>query len=222
MESATWNGTPGEVVDSSGNGYSRFSSGATTSNASPAIAGNPGTCRYGAFNGSTAYLDLDGPVLPLTNKPTVSAWIRWGINPSTGNKWSEIVTNNEVANRDSGQFWLQHSASNTAFEFAVKTTNSRNWATSNVAPQQGVWTYVTGVYDGSTIKLYVNGALSDTVSQTGNLVASSSNYKLNIGQWANSGNTNRRFNGNIDEARIYNQALTPAQIVADMNATHPC
>ena len=222
MESATWNGTPGEVVDSSGHGYSgKAVGGASTSNATPAIPGDPGTCRYAVLNGSS-YLDLDGPALTLSPQLTVTAWVRWGINPATGNQWANIVSNNSATTGDVGQFWLQHSSNNGAFEFAVATTNGRKYVQSSVAPLQGVWQHVAGVYDGATLKIYVNGVLRGSTAATGAIVAPSSAYKLNIGQWAFSSENHRRFNGNIDEVRIYTQALSGASLTAAVNATHSC
>jgi outer membrane protein assembly factor BamB len=224
MESPTWNGTPGEVGDSSGNSHSGVSvGGVTTANATPALAGNPGSCRYAAgFNGSTGYLSLGSPQLSLGSGLTVMAWVRWGIVPGTGNNWANIVSNNASTAGDTGQFWLQHSQTNSAFEFAVQTTVNRNSVKSSVAPVQGVWQHVAGVYDGSTLTIYVNGTPSGTASLTGGIVAPSSAYQLDIGRWAFSSETFRSFAGDVDEVEVYNKALRASDVAAAMNATHPC
>jgi outer membrane protein assembly factor BamB len=224
MESVSWNGTAGEVVDSSGSGLNGTSvGGAQTANASPALAGNPGSCRYATgFNGSTSYLSLGAPAFNLTNGVTVMAWVRWGIAPSTGNSWANIVSNNSSTASDTGQFWLQHTQTNNAFEFAVQTTNDRNWAQSTIAPAQGQWQHVAGVYDGSTLTVYVNGVANGSASLTGNVVAPSSAYNLTIGRWAFNSETFRSFSGDIDEVRVYPRALSAAELGAAMSATHPC
>jgi MSHA biogenesis protein MshQ len=223
MESAAWNGTAGEVADSSGNGYNGKSvNGAFTVNASPAIGGNPGSCRYAGFDGVNDYLDLGAPSLGLTNQLTVMAWVRWGIDPATGNSWANIVTNNSNAASDVGQFWLQHSTANGKFEFAVQTTAGRKYIISTVSPVQGQWQHVAGVYDGSTIKVYVNGVPTGSTAVTGNLAAFKSAYKLNIGRWAFNSQNFRTFNGNIDEVRLFTKALTSTELANVIAATHPC
>ncbi|MGZ5092074.1 MAG: hypothetical protein ACXWIP_12840, partial [Burkholderiales bacterium] len=50
MDEASWNGSAGEVVDSAGSFPGRAMNSASTTNASPALAGNPGTCSYGVFD----------------------------------------------------------------------------------------------------------------------------------------------------------------------------
>jgi MSHA biogenesis protein MshQ len=224
MESASWNGTAAEVLDGSGNGLNgRSVGGAQTANVSPAIAGDPGSCRYATgFNGSTSYLDLGAPSLSLTNGLTVMAWVRWGIAPSTGNNWANIVSNNSGTASDTGQFWLQHSQFNASFEFAAQTTSNRNWVQSTIAPVQGQWQHVAGVYNGSTLTIYVNGVANGSVSLTGTIVAPSSGYHLTIGRWAFNSETFRSFSGDVDEVRVYPRALSAAELSAAMSATHPC
>ena len=75
------------------------------------------------------------------------------------------------------------------------------------------WTHLAATYDGTTVRLYVNGAQVASRAVTGNLISSTG--ALRIG-----GNTiwGEYFSGLIDEVRIYNRALTPAEIVTDMNA----
>ena len=72
------------------------------------------------------------------------------------------------------------------------------------------WTHLASTYDGSTQKLYVNGALVGSRSQTGSIALS--NGALRIG-----GNSvwGEYFNGYIDEVRVYNRALTQTEIASD-------
>lgn len=224
MESASWNGTPGEVLDSSGNALNGTSvAGAQTGGATPAIAGDPGSCRYATgFNGSTSYLDLGTPQVTFPSGVTVMAWVRWAIDPASGNNWANIVSNNSNLASDVGQFWLQHSQFNSNFEFAVATSNATFWVQSSVIPQRGVWQHVAGVYDGSTLTIYVNGMAAGTAPLTGNVVPPAADYHLTVGRWAFNSQTFRSFDGDIDEVRIYPRALSAGEVGAAMGATHPC
>jgi MSHA biogenesis protein MshQ len=224
MDQASWSAAAGQVIDSSGNAFHGSAvNGAQTAGTTPAIAGNPGSCRYGALDGINDYVDIGtASALTFTNKITVSAWVRWNISPAAGNNWANLVSANSSTVGDNGQFWLQHSTSNGKYEFAVQTTGGRTYVIGTVSPIQGQWQYVTGTYDGATLRVYVNGVLAGSVAKTGNLVARTSAMPINIGRWAYSSQNFRAFNGLLDEVRIYNEALTPAQIASVMSQTHPC
>ena len=74
------------------------------------------------------------------------------------------------------------------------------------------WSHVAVTYDGAMLRLYVNGAQVSAVAQTGSAAASTS--PLYIGANSIAGHF---FNGLIDEIRLYNRALSAAEIVTDMN-----
>ena len=67
--------------------------------------------------------------------------------------------------------------------------------------------------DGSQLRLYVNGALNRSVSQT--MTPAANTAPLYIGQYG--GNVDR-LDGVIDDVRLYNVALSQAQIQSDMNS----
>jgi len=69
------------------------------------------------------------------------------------------------------------------------------------------WQHFAGVYDGSTIKVYVNGVLKSSTT-AGALTPSTG--PLYIGE--TSGWDGREFNGGIDEIRIWNKALSITEI----------
>jgi hypothetical protein len=78
------------------------------------------------------------------------------------------------------------------------------------------WTYLAATYDGSKLRMYVNGALVRTTNVSGNIVETTG--VLRIGgdsMWG------EYFQGRIDEVRIYNQTLTQSQIQTDMNTPVP-
>ena len=69
------------------------------------------------------------------------------------------------------------------------------------------WTHEALTYDGTTIRLYINGVEAASKPQTG--AVKSSTDPLWIG-----GNTpfGEYFQGLLDELRVYKRALTPAEI----------
>ena len=75
------------------------------------------------------------------------------------------------------------------------------------------WSHLAATYDGVTVRLYVNGAQVGSRAVSGALLTSTG--VLRIG-----GNSilGEFFQGRIDEVRIYNRALSAADVQADMNA----
>ena len=82
---------------------------------------------------------------------------------------------------------------------------------SGIIPS-GNWDHIVGTYNAAggsgNVKIYVNGILRGTSTRTGNIDINTSS--LMIGH---------RFNGLIDEVRIYNRALSAAEVRAIFNAT---
>jgi len=77
--------------------------------------------------------------------------------------------------------------------------------------QDGEWHYFTGTWDGKNILLYIDGELEKSGGCDGEL--KSSNRSMYIG----SRNGGERFlSGIVDEVRIYNRALTQAEVKKDM------
>ena len=70
------------------------------------------------------------------------------------------------------------------------------------------WVHLAGTYDGSEIKLYENGGLIGSKPQTGNVEDSAS--VLMLGRWP--GALKRETDGIIDEAVVFNAALTEDDI----------
>ena len=84
-------------------------------------------------------------------------------------------------------------------------------ARGTAALAANTWTHLATTYDGANLRLYVNGTLVKTLAQTGNIAVSTGALRLGgnsiWGEW---------FAGTLDDVRIYNKALTAAEIQADM------
>ncbi len=70
------------------------------------------------------------------------------------------------------------------------------------------WNHVAGVFDGTNVYIYVNGVYGGSGPAPGHIIASGNDLQLGH----DASNPSRYYNGLIDEATIYNTALTAAQI----------
>jgi type IV pilus assembly protein PilA len=173
-----------------------------SSNSPVWIAGKVNNALF--FDGTDDYVTINNTAnLNPTEALTLSAWIKWNINPTTGLSWTSIINKNS-----DNQYRLQHNSSNTAFEFGLRTTGGSKWVVSNTAPVINVWYFVVATYDKQIMKIYVNGALDNTIAHSGSILTSNSAVSIGKRSIIN----DRFFNGTIDEANIYSSALSPLEI----------
>ena len=196
----------GTVVNDAGNGLS----GATIST-TWTTSGKYGNALV--FNGSTSYVDLGNPTqLQLTSSATWSAWVF--VNGTPGDDGQIIA---KSSGTDGWQLKTTPDTGTRTFGIAISNGTSSVQRYSNTVPSLNTWYHVAGVYSATakTLDIYVNGILDDGVL-VGTVPATQNNPAINV-------NIGRRtggfyFIGSIDEVRIYNRALSPAEIQADMNA----
>jgi uncharacterized protein (TIGR03437 family) len=169
--------------------------------------------RYGKallFNGWSSYVDFGKPaVLLTTGSMTWSAWIR----PNSSQIDGQIVAR---SNGTAG-WQLKMSRSTGRRTLAVSVSNGARMIErySQTAITQNSWYYVAGVYNSTdrTLHIYVNGVLDDGVL-SGTVPASQSVPDVTVTAGKRLGGD--YFAGAIDELRIYNRALSLAEVQADM------
>jgi Concanavalin A-like lectin/glucanases superfamily len=203
-------GTGTTTADTSGNGNTGTISGATWTTAG----------RYGkalTFDGVNDFVNLGNPgELQLTGSMTVSGWINAAAFPVddaavVSKRSSDAVGYQLDTTVDRGPRTIGFKISNAA----GTSTVARYGATTL---QVSTWYHVAGVYDAAaqTLKVYLNGQLDNGVL-LGTVPTSqpSTNVNLHVGQRPGSPGT-YNFQGRLDDIRIYNRALSQAEIQADM------
>ena len=78
-------------------------------------------------------------------------------------------------------------------------------------PIDGTWMHVAATYDGTTIRLYVNGVLETSLTPPPGTVIATNTVPLSLGA---QNDNSRWFMGWMDDARVYNRALSLAEIRA--------
>jgi len=76
---------------------------------------------------------------------------------------------------------------------------------------ENAWNHVAGTYDGTFLRTYINGKLSSEFNYGGETGISQTNFELFLGTDLYS-LSDDYLNGRLDEVRIYNEALTEAEI----------
>jgi Concanavalin A-like lectin/glucanases superfamily len=160
-----------------------------------------------SFNGASGYVSIpDSPSLDaFANGITVAAWIK--VNHLTANPdWEGIVTKGNASWR-----LLATAGAKTIYFSANGATPADIYGNRNV--NDGKWHHVAGVYDGTKMLLYVDGRLDASRPASGSMI--SDNDPVCVGYIANTSLPgNYHFDGLINEASIYNRALTASEIQA--------
>ena len=165
--------------------------------------------RFGkalAFDGVDDRVNVaDSATLDLSTAMTVEAWVR----PAQHADWRTVVLKETTNGMEYGLY-------SSAWEFRPSAHISTPGEVDTRAPAAlpvNNWSHLAMTYDGSTLRLYVDGTQVSSRAISGTIAASA--QPLRIGGNAVWG---EYFKGLIDEVRIYRRALTPAQIQSDMTA----
>jgi hypothetical protein len=94
------------------------------------------------------------------------------------------------------------------------SSGSNRYVTSPNTYNNGQWHHGVVTFDGSILRLYVDGVQVSTLS-TSSIPETVGNHPLKIG--ANSRIVDNLFTGNIDEVGVWNRALTTSEITNLMN-----
>ena len=191
----------GDYEDATGNGYDVLTGG------SPSFdTGHIGQSVY--FDGA-CYLNCQNSAdLTLNQGGTVSAWVRtsglffpWASVVTKGLQSWRLVRNNETG----------------AISFHFNSGSTEYQANGSTSILDGQWHHLAGVYDGNEVRLYVDGHLDASASAPNPVNIRSD--PVYIGSRVDRP-TMRNWTGWIDEVRIYNTALSEANILY-LAATEP-
>lgn len=198
MDESSWTNdcSTSTVIDYSGNGNHGKS--CPSGSGSQPTTGKFGNAGY--FDGSNDYVEISDNSAFNTSQITICAWIK----TSSFTNYGQIIAKSY----------------NSSYEdFGLITNASGQWAFQqyNVGPwvgnlSTGNWYHICGVYDGQKQLSYQNGSLISSNTPGTNYYTP--NNPIGIGATKYTGSWSRFFNGLIDEVRIYNRALSPAEVRA--------
>ena len=220
FDESAWDGTSGQVIDVSGNGRDGTAQGgASTALASPAISGDPGTCRYGMFDGSDDYVLVPNLSDVLNSTATLAFWLRTTQSGSSTAYQSPGITGVEEAGGTDDIFWGWIDGSG---RIGISVANDFDSAQkSNTAINDGTWHHVVLTRDasGGETRVYVDGTLESTGSTPTGTIG---NAFDSIGRIEDTGGSHEYFRGDIDEVRIYDRVLDESEVQTVYNDTHAC
>lgn len=162
-----------------------------------------------SFNGIGDYIALSSQP-PLKDGFTFESWVNFD-SGANFNNYQEIFNNNQFFIRKDNNV---EGNKISAFIRRLSDDSIGPRVSSTTIPVPGKWYHVSAIWNGSTLRMYINGSLEGTVSREGSL--STSVVQAQFGRGEQTSLTSSPLAGKLDEVKIYNYVRTPFQIYEDM------
>ena len=186
-----------------------------------------GTSAFAQLPGAGNAYDFNSNYISAPNNPTlnpnfisIEAWIKadsWGAN-----SWENVIVSKDGW-ASGNQGYVLRAGANGTLSFNFAGVGAWYEVTSTPVMALNKWYHVAGTYDGTTLRIYINGEEVNTFAYNGTI--NNGTYDLHIGRAAFTNGGNRYFDGMIDEVRVWSQAIPQSSIQDYMcqkvTATHP-
>lgn len=159
-----------------------------------------------SFDGSNNLRALSHSSLQRSGSWSISAWM-----------YPTNITNGAAIVGKNSEYLLQIDNTIQGNKVACYMYVDGSWRNvkSSDVPTLNVWTHVECTYDGTVLRLYINGGTPTTSNYSG--TSTPTINVLDIGQI----NDTYRFVGYIDDVRLYNYARSATQVLEDKNMYMP-
>jgi len=144
----------------------------------------------------------------ITEQITVATWIQVD---AFDKDWQAIITKGDSA-------WRLSRGPGNVLHFACSGTRPQTpWVNGQKDVNDATWHHVVGTYDGTEMRLYVDGLLDASTPAAGSIATN--DYPVLIGE--NAQLKGRQWNGLIDDVRIYNYHLSENEVTELYNNSYP-
>jgi hypothetical protein len=166
--------------------------------------------KYFSYNGSNSWLQSSTSAAYDSQTITMECWFYTSVVVQNGFLFEKGAINSQYSMfLNQGDVFYFRTIGGTISNGDLTFTSS-TYLTANA------WNHVICTYNGSIKIIYVNGVQVASVNASGTLNTGQTNQY--IGKYGDAGN-NYPFNGRIGESRVYNIALSAAQVLQNYNAT---
>ncbi len=167
----------------------------------------------GHFNGAARFDGVDDRIVLGACEPTsggqelsLSLWVK----PDFVTGMERTLVAKTTGTQASEHVWSLAFINGTAMRFRLRTGGTvTELATPPSSIFGGAWYHIVATYDGSEMRMYLNGGLMGSTSKTG-MVDYAPQAPASIGALSTGANA---FSGWVDDVRVYDQALTDGEVV---------
>ena len=182
-----------------------YNNNGTIVGASPWVNGKMVHCLD--FDGTDDYIRItDNDSLTGMANLSIEVWIY-----SDRQDYNGYAVGKEDAAGQYSYMFQMHSSNNGRWRYHVKGVAAEVSLYSTLDPvPSGQWFHIVGVYDGSFLIIYIDGAENNRAAAVlGNVFNSTADVGIGARMVAG---VDREFDGRIDEVRLYTRVLTPYEV----------
>lgn len=173
----------------------------------------PAKVADGLTFGSGGYIDIPPSSTLANQKFTLDAWVMPSGPGPNNDQYGNIIIQQGIDNFDVAVS-LNWRATDDRFLFNFGDVNSEVIASNDTFPP-GTFYFVAGTYDQTMFRLYVNGVLEGTFTETKTIPYSTQTWEIgSAGPVSRSQGYPRTWNGIIDEVEVFKSALSQSAIQA--------
>ncbi len=179
-----------------------------------------------SLNGGSGYVRVPSTVNleKVTTAVTVCAWVKFGTNLAYAVGDMQSVARKVISETDNTAPYTSYDlvaqdAGGGTFRPRIAVTRASDSARGSClgnAHAYGSWYHLAGVFDGTTLRIYVNGTEEANAAFSGTLLQTT--QALCIGRY---GTVADPVNGLIDDFRLYNRALSAVEVQTLYNTAAP-
>ena len=165
------------------------------------------------FDGADDYVDVGNDAsLSMTSGITIEAWIYWHGESSATDDLQNVVTNgawNRALRVTEPDHWVG-GGSHVLSMFTIGGANKFLYSSSQLSTN--TWTHIATTYDGSALKIYINGEEDTSNAASGSIVSAADNTYIGTEE-----TSVYMFDGIIDEVRVSSTARSSGWILTEYN-----
>jgi len=173
-------------------------------------SGDSHLCRSGQFSNADSTVQIDNLTMPTNadEMATVTFWMKWdGGGSQMPMGWQQGY-----------DLYFQGTA-----RFGFNTGAGDLFGIDGAAALAGDWHHVAAIFNNAAPlknQLFIDGALQPITLLAGTPVNRSVTPTLHLSGWGP--NDSYKFNGLLDEVRVYGRGLAANEVIADMDLVHGC
>ena len=155
------------------------------------------------FDGNNDYVDCGtDSSLDITDEITLSTWINMASRPAR-NHWSDVLWKDDAY----ALYLTGEEDTETVLSayFVLNTGTIDTWKDADILLPLSSWVHVAVTFDGTDAKGYVNGVYDFTKNKAGTIVTDTGSLTI-------ARSDDQYFEGSVDDARLYNRALSQEEI----------
>ncbi len=167
----------------------------------PGIEGKALDCQGGAVEVAAS------PLLAPANALTIECWVRTDM-AGQSDKWFVNSVSRGFERKATTGFRLGLIGGKPCLEIPLTTFSHH--LTANAALPLGRWVHLAGTFDGTTMRIYMDGQECGSLQRPGALQPN--DHSLCLGNYDMKHKAH--FTGFLDEVKLYNRALSPEEVLA--------